>query len=104
MPCMGCEKLYSVMEAAERLGVGRTMVQVFIDSGRLKTVKCKNHGCGREFIEPEELERFAAIPRRTGVHLQGRRKLKKRGRRAKGRKASMSGAANAEAEPRVIWY
>ena len=50
-------------EAAEALGVNRSLVLRFIRQGRLKSEKR-----GRDhWIEPEEVERFKALPRpKTG--------------------------------------
>jgi len=52
----------TVQQAAERLGLTRWRVYQFIHGGRLAAIKL-----GRDFlIEPGELARFAAIPRKTG--------------------------------------
>jgi len=52
----------TVQQAAEYLGLSRRRVYQFIHAGRLAAIKL-----GRDFlIEPQELERFAAIPRKTG--------------------------------------
>ena len=54
--------LFTVRECAAVLGVKKRRVQQFIQEGRLQANKIG----GRWFITPEEVERFKAIPRRSG--------------------------------------
>jgi len=56
--------LYTPMEAAEQLGVGRTMLFQLLRDGRLKSVKVDR----KRLIPGAELERFVAerLRRATG--------------------------------------
>jgi len=57
------EKVKTVRDAMERLGVNKTRVHWFIRHGRLRATQVTG---GLWVIEPRELERFARIPRRNG--------------------------------------
>lgn len=56
------EKMLSVAEAAERLGVTRGRVNIFIREGRLPAVRI-----GRSFaLRESDVEAFAKQPRQVG--------------------------------------
>ena len=65
---VGESEYITVPQAAEHLGVTRARVHQFIREGRLKVIRP-----GREYvIGRAEFERFAAIPRPSGIQRGAR--------------------------------
>lgn len=52
---MNTKHLYTILEAAETLGVGRTTIYQFINSGKIKIVRIGKRGVR---ISSDEIDRF----------------------------------------------
>lgn len=65
----GVNAVYTVPEAAKRLGITGAMVRSYLRSRRLRGTKL-----GRDWVVPvDALEQFASVPRRRGNPKFGQR-------------------------------